>query len=123
MANYRQADEVPSIFAIALETMAVKTFGDMGQTSDWLATQISSKVGPGGGGGAARITVPREGVDIETRNLSVSPVVRLQSVSSLVSVVLVEETEVRCAERLASVPVDKDVRLLAEVAYPACDCL
>ena len=52
-----------------------------------------------------------------------SPVVRLQSVSSRVSVVLVEETEVRCAERLASVPVDKDVRLLAEVAYSACDCL
>ena len=33
--------------------------------------------------------------------------------------VLVEETEVRCAERWASVPVDKDVRLLAGVACPA----
>ena len=53
------------------------------------------------------------------RNSSVSPVVRPQSVHSQVSVVLVEETEVRCAERWASVPVDKDVRLLARAACPA----
>ena len=39
-----------------------------------------------------------------------SPVVGPQSVPSRVSVVLVEETEVRCAERLASVPVDKEVQ-------------
>ena len=32
---------------------------------------------------------------------------------------MVEVTEVRCAERLASVPEDKDVRLLAGVACPA----
>ena len=48
-----------------------------------------------------------------------SPVVGPQSVPSQVSVVLVEETEVRCAERWASVPADKDVRLLAVVACPA----
>ena len=48
-----------------------------------------------------------------------SPVVGPQSVPSRISVVMVEETEVRCAERLASVPEDKDVRLLARVACPA----
>ena len=48
-----------------------------------------------------------------------SAVVRPQSVPSWVSVVLFEETEVRCAERWASVPVDKEVRLLARVACPA----
>ena len=32
---------------------------------------------------------------------------------------MVEETEVRCAERLVFVPEDKDVRLLAGVACPA----
>ena len=61
-----------------------------------LVTLISSKVrpqDPGEGGGAARITVPREGVDIETRNSSVSPVVGPQSVPSWVSAV-VEETRV-----------------------------
>ena len=45
-----------------------------------------------------------------------SSVVVPQSVPSRISVVLVEETEVRGAERLASVPVDKAVRLLAGVA-------
>ena len=85
----------------------------------WKAGKTLGGYTSGGGGGAARITVPREGVDIEMRNSRVSPVVGPQSVPSRVSVVLVEETEVRCAERLASVPVDKDVGLLAGVACPA----
>ena len=83
------------------------------------ATRISSKVRPKEpreGRGAARIPVPREGVDIGTRNSSVSRVVGPQLVPSRISVVLVEETEVRCAERLASIPADKGVRLLAGVA-------
>ena len=42
-----------------------------------------------------------------------------QLVPARVSVVLVEETGVRCAERLASVPADLDEQMLAEVAYPA----
>ena len=78
------------------------------------AARISSMVRPQDpGGGAARITVPREAVDMETRNSSVSSVVGPQSVPSRISVVLVEETEVRGAERLASIPVNKAVRLLA----------
>ena len=36
-----------------------------------------------------------------------------QSVPALVSVVLVEETGVRCAGRLASVPVDLDEQVLS----------
>ena len=84
--------------------------GGGGAVADF-ATRISSKVRPQDprGGGCSTFTVPREGVDIETKNSSVSPV----------SVVLVEEPEVRCAERLASVSVDKYVRLLARVACPA----
>ena len=46
---------------------------------------------------------------METRTSSVSSVVGPQSVPARISVVMVEETEVREAERLASVPVDKDV--------------
>ena len=42
-----------------------------------------------------------------------------QSVPAWVSVVLVEETEVRCAGQLASVPVDLDEQMLAEVVCPA----
>ena len=83
-------------------------------------------LGLGGGGGAGvdtRISNkvrPHDPGDIVTRNSSMSPVVAPQSVPSRVSVVLVEETGVRCAERLASsVPVDEDVRLLAGVACPA----
>ena len=71
------------------------------------------------GGGCRTDNHSREGVNIGTRSSSVSPVVGPQSVPSRISVVLVEETGVRCAERLASVPEDKDVRLLAGVACPA----
>ena len=42
-----------------------------------------------------------------------------QLVPARVSVVLVEETGVRCAGRLASVLVDLDEQMLAEVACPA----
>ena len=60
---------------------------------------------------------------METRNSSVSSVVRSQSVPSRILVVLVEETEVRGggggAERLASIPLDKAVRLLAGEVCPA----
>ena len=78
------------------------------------AARISSKVRPHHpGGGAARITVPREAINVEMRSLSVSSVVQPQSVPSRISVVLVEETEVWGAECLASGPVDKAVRLLA----------
>ena len=42
-----------------------------------------------------------------------------QSVPARVSVVLVEETGVWCAGRLASVPVDLDEQMLARVACPA----
>ena len=48
-----------------------------------------------------------------------SPVVGPQLVPSRISVLLVEETEVRCAEKLASTPEDKEVRLLAGEACPA----
>ena len=58
-------------------------------------------------------------MDIGTRHYSVSTVGGPQSVPSRISVVLVEETEVRCAERLATAPEDKEVRLLAGVACPA----
>ena len=84
------------------------------------AAQISGKVRPQDpGGGAARIAVPWEAVDMETRNASMSSVVGPQSVPSRISVVMVEETEVQEAERLASVPMDKPVRLLARAACPA----
>ena len=46
---------------------------------------------------------------METRSSSVSSVVGPQLVPSRISVVLVEETEVRGAEHLASVPVDETV--------------
>ena len=49
---------------------------------------------------------------MEMRSSSVSSVVGPQSVPSRISVVLVEESEVRGAECLASVPVDKAVPLL-----------
>ena len=42
-----------------------------------------------------------------------------QSVPSRMLVALEEETEVRGAEHLASVPVDETVRLLSRAAYPA----
>ena len=58
-------------------------------------------------------------MDIGIQNSSISPVVGPQLLPSRISVVLVEETEVRCAERLASIPEDNDVRLLAGVAYLA----
>ena len=78
------------------------------------AARISSKVRPQDyGGDAAWIAVPWETVDMETRNSSVSSVMGPQSVPSRISVVLVKETEVLGAERLAFVPVDKAVRLLA----------
>ena len=47
------------------------------------------------------------------------PVPVPQSVPARVSVVLVEETGFRCAGRLASVPVDLDEQMLAEVVCPA----
>ena len=50
---------------------------------------------------------------MEMRSSSVSAVVQPQSVPSRISVVLVEETEVRSAECLASGPVDKSVCLLS----------
>ena len=71
------------------------------------------------GGGVAWIAVPREAVDMEMRSYSVSSVMKPQSVPSRISVVLVEETEVRGADCLASVPVDRAVRLLAGAACPA----
>ena len=40
-------------------------------------------------------------------------------VPARVSVVMVEETGVRCAGRLASIPVDPDEQMLAEVVCPA----
>ena len=49
---------------------------------------------------------------------SVSSVLEPQSVPSRISVVLVEEAEVWGAECLASVPVDKALRLLAGAACP-----
>ena len=56
---------------------------------------------------------------MEMRSSSVSSVVAPQSVPSRISVVLVEEAEVRGAKCLASAPVDKDLRLLASAACPA----
>ena len=53
-------------------------------------------------------------MNAEMRSSSVSSVVQPQSVSSRISVVRVEETEVRGAEYLDSGPVDKAVRLLAD---------
>ena len=82
--------------------------------------RISSKIRPQDpGGGATRIAVPREVMDMEVRRSSVSSVVAPQPVPSLVVVVLVEEAEVRSAECLASAPVDKDLRLLAGATCPA----
>ena len=89
------------------------------------ATRISSNVRPqdpppprgGGGGGATRITVPRKGVAEWTRDPSVSTSVGPQSVPARVSVVLVEETMDRSAQRLASVPVDE--QMIAGAAFPA----
>ena len=58
----------------------------------------SSKVRPQDpGGGAAQIAVPREAVDMEMRSPPVSSFVEPQSVPSRISVVLVEEAEVRGA--------------------------
>ena len=82
-----------------------------------LRSLLSGQLDPGGG--ASRIAVPREAVAMEMRSSSVSSVVAPQSVPSRISVVLVEEAEVRGAECLASAPVDKDLRLLADVACPA----
>ena len=56
---------------------------------------------------------------MEMRSSSVLSIVEPQSVSSRISVLLVEEAEVRGAECLASSPVKKDLRLLAGVACPA----
>ena len=86
-----------------------------------MGTRISSKVRPHepGGRGAARITTPREGVAVGTGDPSVLIDVGPQMVPARVSVVLVEETGVRCAGQLASVPVDLDEHMLAEVACPA----
>ena len=50
---------------------------------------------------------------MEMRSSSVSSIMEPQSVPSQISVVLVEEAEVRGAECLASVPVDKSVPVLA----------
>ena len=58
---------------------------------------------------------------MEKRNLSVLSVIS-QSVPSRISVVMVEETEVREAERLPSIPVDTAVRLLAGRRVLRCDC-
>ena len=88
-----------------------------------MATRIGSKVRPQDpGGGAARIAVPREAVDMEMRSSAVSSVVEPQSVPSRISVVLIEEAEVRGAECLASAPVDKALRLLAGAAYLSGQC-
>ena len=80
--------------------------------------RISSKVRPHGGG-AAWIAVPRDAMDVEMRSSSVSYVVQPQLVPSRISVVLVEETEVRGAECLASGPVDKVVRWSAGETCPS----
>ena len=80
--------------------------------------RISSKVRPHGGG-AAWIAVPRDAMDVEMRSSSVSYVMQPQLVPSRISVVLVEETEVRGAECLASGPVDKVVRWSAGETCPS----
>ena len=137
----RTAGEDPSIFTIALETLAVKAFGDMGQTA-WLhlirdrfiaghssceLRRHLDSVPPGSvvmfdprtPGGATRITVLRKGVAAWTRDPSVSTDVGPQSVPARVSVVLVEGPGDRSARRLASVPVDEDEQMLAGAACPA----
>ena len=84
------------------------------------SARISSKVRPQDPGrGAARIAVPREAVDLEMRSAFMSSVVEPQSAPLRISVVLVEEAEVRGAECLVSAPVDKVLRLLAGVTCPA----
>ena len=99
---------------MAAEHRRAETVTDPGEGGGGFATQISSKVRPQDpGGGAARITVPREAIDVEMRSLSVSSVVQPQSVPSRISVVLVEESEVRGAYCLASGSADQAVRLLA----------
>ena len=81
---------------------------------------VGSKVRPQDpGGGAARIAIPQEAVNMEMRSLSVLSVVAPQSVPSRILVVLVEEAEVRGAECLASAPVNNVLRLLAGAACPA----
>ena len=107
---------------------------DTGWLYDDFTSQTATDPGEGGGdsppgsvvrldprtsGDATRITVPREGVAAGTRDPSVSTDVGPQSVPARVSVVLVEETGVQCAGRLASVPVDLDEQMLAEMACPA----
>ena len=55
---------------------------------------------------------------MEMRSSSVSSVMKPQSVPSRILVVLVDETEIRGAECLASVPMHKAVRLLVGAACP-----
>ena len=159
------AGEDPFIFAIALETLAVKAFGDMGQMArlrlirdhfiagyssfelrmyldsvppetpirdvvdrcrvweshaDPEIRRVSSPPGsvvrfdPRTPGRCSTDSRSREEVDM--RSSSVSSVVEPKSVPSRISVVLVEVAEVHGAECLASVPVDKALRLLVGAA-------
>ena len=91
-------ERTPSIFVIALETLVVKAFGDMGQTARLRLIRVRFIAGHSscelrryldsvppeipirdvvdrcrvwGGGGATRITVPRKGVAAGTRDPSV----------------------------------------------------
>ena len=86
-----------------------------------VAARISSKIRPQdpGGGGATRIAAPRGVVDTEVTSSSMLSAMEPQSVPSRVSVVLVEEAKVKETECLVSPRVDKDPRLLADVASPA----
>ena len=65
------------------------------------------------------MTIPQEAVDMEMRSSSMSSVVQPQLVPSRISVVLVEDAEIRGAECLASIPEDQAIRLLARAARPA----
>ena len=95
-----------------------KTVNDPGGGGGGFAARISSNVRPQDpGGGTARIAIPREGRDVEMRSSYVSSVVQPQSVPSRISVVRVQETEVRGAGCLVPGPVDKAVRSLAGVMY------
>ena len=81
--------------------------------------RFDPRIRGGGGGGATRIAAPQGVVDMEVTSSSMSSVMEPQSVPSRISMVLVEEAKVRETEYLVSPRVDKDPRLLADVASPA----
>ena len=109
LADYRRqferttwtAGEDRSIFAVALETLAVKAFGDMGQTAQLRLIRDRFIAGH------SSCELPRH------LDPSVSTDVGPQSVPARVSVVLVEGAGERSARRLASIPVDVDEQMLA----------